>query len=112
MSSIFHLSWLAALKIVFNNNASLLFLTLLQAGLLRIVSIIYLFSQTPAGLRICQVAWHPSAVFQTPARTSILTREKNNPRPANLFLQDSIGKYTNATKCICNLSNEHQCTVR
>lgn len=63
MSSIFHLSWLAALKIVFNNNAYLLFLTLLQAGLLRIVLIIYLFFQTPAGLRICQVAWHPSALF-------------------------------------------------
>lgn len=63
VSSIFHLSWLAALKIVFNNNAYLLFLTLLQAGLLSIVLIIYLFSQTPAGMRICQVAWHPSAAF-------------------------------------------------
>lgn len=73
MSSIFHLSWLSALKIVFNNNAYLLFLTLLQAGLLRIVVIIYLYSQTPAGLRICQVAWRPNAVFQIPAQTSILT---------------------------------------
>lgn len=63
MSSSFHLSWLAALEIVFNNNAYLLLLTLLQAGLLRMGLVIYLFSQTPAGLRICQVAWHPSALF-------------------------------------------------